>query len=241
MYIGYLQNSLQLPLMNCDNQGSYLTNEGAIIIIKFDRIINFINHLIKQKYNTNKNIRLALEKGIDISASVLNDHSYQDITVFTDNPDLHLSEWDIAIGFSKPQSENVIVFYSRKIKCGFFASIDYLSNFGTPKDLEDVKKNHLILDGRNRSYADKNYCEFIDDCQNTRFIENSNIAILDTVVHGSGLCLAPLSIPRNNLVYLEHLSCNAEATLYLYVHKPFTCISRYRQAMDNYRKALSLI
>lgn len=241
LYVDYLQNSLQISLMKCDNQGSYLTNEGAVVIFKFDRVTQFINHLIKQKYNKNQNIRIALEKGINISMKSLSDDLEQDITVFTDNPDLHTNEWDIAISFSQPQSDNLIICYTRKIKCGFFASIEYLSTFGTPKDLDDIKQNHLILDGRNRPYADKNYCDFIDNCQKTRFIENSNIAILDTVSYGGGICLAPLTISRNNLVYLEHLSSNAEATLYLSIHKSFNSIPKYRKAMIECREALSLI
>ena len=69
LYTDYLQNSLQTSLIKCDNQGSYLTDAGAIIIFKFDRINKFIDHLIKQKYNQSKDIRLAVEKGICISRS----------------------------------------------------------------------------------------------------------------------------------------------------------------------------
>ena len=241
LYVDYLQNSLQVILMKCDTQGSYLTSDGFAIIIKFDRIIKFINFLIKQKYAKESSIRLALEEGIDISISLLHITSGQDITVFVDNPDLHANDWDISISFSEPHSDNLIVFYKRKINCGFFASNDYLTNFGIPKDLEDIKKNHIVLDGRTRPYADKNYCEFVDDCQNTRFIENSNIAILDMVKYGAGICIAPLTIPRNNLVYLDHLSCHAEATLYLSIHKSFNGILKYRQAISDYRDLLSLI
>ena len=241
LYIDYLQNSLQVTLMKCDTQGSYLTNDGFSIIFKFDRITKFINFLIKQKNAKDSTIRLALEKGIDLSINSFNNSSAQDITVFVDNPDLHSNDWDIAISFSEPQSDNLVVFYKRKIDCGFFASTDYLANFGTPLDLDDVKKNHIMLDGRTRPYADKNYCEFIDDCQNTRFIENSNIAILDMVSYGAGICLVPLTIPRNNLIYLDHLSCHAEATLYLSIHKSFNNIPKYRQAISGYRDILSLI
>ena len=53
-------------------------------------------------------------------------------------------DWDIAISFSKPQSDNLIVSYKRKVNCGFFASIDYLNNYGIPDNLSDIKKNHII-------------------------------------------------------------------------------------------------
>ena len=239
LYIDYLQNSLQAELMKCDTQGSYLTNDGFAIIFKFDRINKFINYLIKHKYTKDKTIRLALERGINISINSLKTSTTQDITVFVDNPDLHSNDWDIAIIFSQPQSDNLVVFYKRKVSCGFFASTDYLNNFGTPQNLDDIKQNHVVLDGRTRPYADKNYCDFVDDCQNTRFIENSNIAILDMVSCGAGICLVPLTIQKNNLVYLKHLPCHAEATLYLTIHKSFNNIQRYRQAMNDYRQILS--
>ncbi|MBR1948666.1 MAG: hypothetical protein IKA30_02605 [Alphaproteobacteria bacterium] len=241
LYIDYLQNSLGSSLMVCDNQGSYLTNDGFAIIFKFDRIIKFINRLIKQKTDKHKTIRLALEKGIDISLALFNRETEHDILVFSDNPDLHLNDWDIAISFSEPKSDGLTISYKRKIKCGFFTSADYLTNFGTPQNLDDIKQNHLILDGRTRPYADKNYCEFIDDCQNTKFIENSNIAILDTVGYGMGICLVPLIVPKNNLIYLDHLTCDAEATIYLSIHKSFNNILKYRQAIANYQEILSSI
>ena len=209
--------------------------------MKFDRIAKFINHLIEQKYNTNKYIRVAFEKDIVIPASSFTIIADQDITVFSNNPNLHVNEWDIAISFSEPNSDNLIVYYTRKVKCGFFASIEYLSKFGMPKNIEDIKQNHLVIDGRNQPYADKNYCDFIDECQNTKFIENLDIAIPDTVSYGCGICLVPLTIPRNNLVYLDHISSNAEATLHLSIHKSFNCIPKYRQAMNTYRDVLNLI
>lgn len=241
LYIGHLQNSLQTELIKCDTQGSYLTDDGTAIIFKFDRITKFINHLIKQKYAKDRTIRLALEKGINISLNENNTSSTQDVTVFTDNINLYSNDWDIAISFSKPLSDNLIVVYTKKINCGFFASANYLTNYGTPKDLEDIKQNHIVLDGRTRPYADKNYCEFVDDCKNTRFIENSNIAILDMVSYGAGICLVPLTIKKNDLVYLDHLSCQASATLYLSIHKSFNNIPRYRQAMSDYRNILNMI
>ena len=241
LYINYLQNSLQLELMKCDTQGSYLTDDGFAIIFKFDRISKFINFVIKQKSDRERIIRLALEKGINISINSFNTTSAQDITVFVDNPDLHADDWDIAISFSKPQSDNLIVPYKRKINCVFFASTDYLTNYGTPNDLDDIKKNHIVLDGRTRPYADEKYCEFIDECENTRFIENANIAILDMVSYGVGICLVPLTIPRNNLVHLKHLNYPTEATLYLITHKSFNNIPKYRQAIDDYRRILNSI
>ena len=241
LYIDYLQNSLQIPLMKCDNQGSYLTDSGTIITLKFDRITKFLDHLIKQKCQQNNHIRLALEKDIDIAINSFCDHINQDITVFKDNPDLHPDDWDIAISFFKPLSDNMVINHIKKIKCGFFASVEYLSNFGMPKNLDDIKQNHLVIDGRMLPFADKSYCEFIDDCRNTRFVDNSNIAILDTASYGGGICLAPLTTARNNLVYLEHLNCNIEANLYLFIHKSFCCIPKYQQAMSNYREALNLM
>lgn len=240
-YINHLQTSLQSELIKCDTQGSYLTNDGFSIIFKFDRITKFINFLIKQRYNRDKIIRLAIEKGINLSINTSNSSPVQDIIVFVDNPDLHTDDWDIAISFSKPQSDNLIVSYKRKVNCGFFASIDYLNNYGIPDNLSDIKKNHIILDGRTRPYADDKYCEFIDECENTRFIESANIAILDMVSYGVGICLVPLTIPRNDLIFLEHLSYSAEATLYLITHKSFNNIPKYRKAIDGCRKILDSI
>lgn len=241
LYIDYLQNALQVPLLYSDSHGTFLTDEGTAIIIKFDRINSFIKYIISQKATHNNNIRLALEKGINLSVNSLNEASSQDIIVFTDNPDLHTDEWDIAISFSKPHEKCLIIPYTRKIHCGFFASSEYMTNFGTPRDIDDVKNNHLVLDGRNQSYANENYCDFIDDCKKTKFIKNPNIALLDMVEYGAGICLIPLIIPKSNLVYLEHIPCNVEATLYLSIHKSFNNIPKYRQAIAHYQEMLELI
>ena len=238
MYIGHLQKSLQIPLMYCDNQGSYLTSAATAIIIKFDRITNFIKSVMRKKSPHDRTIRLALEKGINISIDSFHQTTSQDIIVFTDNPDLYTDDWDIAISFSEPDTQDIIIFYKHTISCGFFTSNEYITNFGEPKDIEDIKKIHIVLDCRNKPYANENYYNFIDNCQKTKFIENSKVSLLDTVKYGGGICLAPLVIPRDNLVYLKHIPCNIEATIYLYIHKSFSNIAKYKQALDSYREIL---
>ena len=237
-YIEYLEAFLQTPLMSSDNHGSYLTFCGNELSVKFDLLINFLGHIVKTSYSRDNKIRLAIETGISFIRTNFDSDFGQDITVFADNPNLYIEDWDIAITFSTPVASDITIFFQREIKCGFFASQEYLNNFGMPRDISDIKKNHTILDGSQRPYADKKYRNLINNCQNIRPIRDYNIRLLDMARFGAGICIMPLSVDSNDLIYLDYLPCEAKATIYLSAHKNCENIPKFQKAMITYKNML---
>lgn len=241
-YIEDLENFLEIPLLRSDNQGSHLTFSGQKLLSKFDTLLDILTYINKlRKVNKEQKIRLALASDIDFTASGQNTYIRQDIVVFADDPNLHTEDWDIAITYSEPSATDLIILHQQKIPCGFFASQKYLDQFGLPKDIPDIQKNHRVLDGSNRPYADKKYRSLIQNCQKICPISNSNIILPDMARYGVGICIVPLTISQNNLIHLDYLPCEAKATLYLSAHKDLKEQPKYQIIIDSCRQMLMQI
>jgi len=237
LYITYLEKMLCTNLIMTSNQGSCLTSAGKTVLMKFDMLADILIGENKQNKNT-LDLRLALTNDIRFSITSINQSENQNIVVFADNPFSHLDDWDVAISYFEPTTDDLIVLYQRQIPCGFFASEYYLNKFGRPKDLDDMKENHLILDGSDRPYANKKYRNLIEGCKKIMPLNNSSIMLLDVAKYGSGICVVPLISSSDDLVHLDYLPCNIMATIYLTTHKNFKFKTMHKQTLDNCRQML---
>lgn len=242
-YIKYLEQLLGTPILKTDNRGSYLTETGKKILLKADGLLDIIEY-IKSFSPTcqDKKIRLALAREID--ASIINNQENnlkQDIMTFADDPNLHSDDWDIAITYSQPWDTDLIIICQKQIPCGFFASKEYLDTFGRPKDLDDVKQHHRILDGSSRPYADKKYRNILQGCHIICPVTSVNIILTDMACNGAGICIVPITIAKENLIYLDNLPCESTATLYLSAHKNIKDLPVFQNAINEYSNLLAQI
>lgn len=240
-YIEYLEKFLNISLMQSDNQGSYPTFSGKKILLKFDKLLEILS-FIYQTGQANKEQKIRLALSYDINADIVaakEENISQDIMIFADDPNLHSEDWDIAITYSEPIATDLSIILQRKIPCGFFASQEYLNRFGCPKDIYDIQQNHRILDGSLRPYADRKYRSLIQNCQKICPIANSSIILPDMARYGAGICIVPMTISQNDLIYLDNLSCEAKATLYLSAHKTIKDSPKYQTAINNCRQRLN--
>ena len=244
-YIENLEKTLGCPLMRTDNHGSYPTFTGKKLLLKSDNLLNILACFRKNgRPDKEKKIRLALSREIDatlVASLTDGEPAFPDIMIFADDPNLHCEDWDIAITYSVPEDSDLVIVFQKEIPCGFFASPAYLDKFGQPKDVSDMQKNHRILDGSGRPYADKKYRSMMQNCCKVCPINNINIILTDMARYGAGICIVPLTISQNNLIYLEDIPCEAKATLYLSVHKDIRDIQPFQEAIDNYSHALAQI
>lgn len=240
-YIKYLEKTLGLTIMKTDNHGSYPTVSGKKILLEADQLLDMINYLKKiRQLNKDKKIRLALAREIDAAIVTVTDISTkQDIMTFADDPNLHAEDWDIAITYSEPAAADLVTICRYNIPCGFFASREYLNKFGRPKDLDDMQHNHRILDGSSRPYADKKYRNLLQNCDIICPINSVNIILTDMACNGAGICIVPLTIAKDNLVYLDNLPCESTATLYLSVHKDIKDLPLFKVALNKYNDLLN--
>lgn len=240
-YIKYLEDVMGTTILKTDNHGSYPTSKGREIIKKADILLKALNYLQKIRFiYKDKKIRLALSREIDAAIiPIIDINIKQDIMTFADDPNLHTEDWDIAITYSEPNSSDLVVIYQKQIPCGFFASKEYIDKFGRPKDIDDIQHNHRILDGSSRPYADKKYRNMLQHCQIVCPINNVNIILTDMACHGAGICIVPITVAKDNLVYLDDLPCESKATLYLSAHKDLKDIPVFQSAINQYSNALS--
>lgn len=240
-YIQYLEKILGLVVIKTDNHGSYPTSKGKEIIQNAEILLEALNYLQKIRFiYKDKKIRLALSREIDAAiVSVADVNMKQDIITFADDPNLHSEDWDIAITYSEPVASDLIIISQKQIPCGFFASKEYLDKFGRPKDIDDILHNHRILDGSSRPYADRKYRNMMQHCQIVCPISSVNIILTDMACNGAGICIVPITVSKDNLVYLEELPCESKATLYLSAHKNLKDIPVFQSAINKYSNLLS--
>ncbi len=239
-YVEYLEKTLGQPLMQTSNHGSYPTFLGQQLLIKSDKLFNLLVFSAqKGKITANSKIRLALAREIDAAFITPEaENTRQDIMIFADDPNFHTDDWDIAITYSEPESPDLMLIFKREIPCGFFASREYLKEFGQPKDISDMQKNHRILDGSGRPYADKKYRHMMQNCCRVCPISNLNIFLTDMARYGAGICVVPLTISQTNLIYLADLPCEAKATIYLSAHKEIANLPDFQAAISDYSHML---
>ncbi len=243
LYIENLEEIIGHTLIITNNRGSVLTKEGKNIIKKFNSLIDEVKYLYKiNAAYKNKKIRVALAREIDAAIIFSPQKNIkQDIMTFADDPNMHTDDWDIAITYSEPTADDLIVITKKEIACGFFASKEYLNNCGVPKNLDDLVLNHRILDGSSRPYADSNYKTILQKCRKICPISCINIIITDMAKYGAGICVVPITVAKNNLVYLKNIPCNAKATLYLSAHKSIKDLPYYQTAISQYCEILKAI
>ncbi len=243
LYIENLENIIGKSLILTNNKGSFLTPVGEHLIKKFNMLINEVEHLYKTLAAAKiKKIRLALSREID-AAILLESQSdiLQDIMTFADDPNMHAEDWDIAITYSEPTDDDLVIITKKEIACGFFASKEYLNSCGMPQNLDDLVSNHRILDGSSRPYADKAYKTILQKCRKICPINSINIIITDMAGYGAGICVVPITVAKNNLIYLQNIPCSAKATLYLSVHKSIKDLPLYQTAISKYCEILKAI
>lgn len=240
-YINELEKVLKTPIITTDNRGSYPTAMGKKLLKTADKLWEVFEYIKKfRQINNDKKIRLALSREID--ASILNDQDNsikQDIMTFADDPNLHSDDWDIAITYSEPAAADLIIICQKQVPCGFFASREYLDKFGRPKDLDDILHHHRVLDGSTRPYADKKYRNLLQHCQIICPVNSVNIILTDMACHGAGICIVPITIAKENLIYLDNLPCESTATLYLSAHKDIKDLPPFQNAINKYTDLLA--
>ena len=245
LYIEHLEKIIGCSVMRTDNHGSYITFTGKKLLLQMDKLLNILPYFRQNhQLNDHKKIRLALAREIDARLIDLSEQKGgipPDIMIFADDPNLHCEDWDIAITYSMPEDSDLVIVFQKQISCGFFASQTYLNKFGQPKDVLDMQKNHRILDGSGRPYADRKYRSMMQNCCQVCPINNINIILTDMARYGAGICIVPLTIPQGNLIYLADIPCEAKATLYLSVHKDIRNTQPFQNAITNYSHALDMI
>lgn len=230
------EEKLNCQLLNRTSHGVSLTENGREvykIACDLDKTIYKIKNFTSSDKNISGKIRLWTSDGLGTGyiSSCLADFIAKypdvkiDVTCSLEMPD-SIHDTDLAIVYKEPEFDENEVVSSYDLNFELFASMDYLSKFGTPKDMKDLLQNHRICTKENFSTAWPQWKKIIEKASHVVATTNSSAMLLHMTCDGIGIGLHPVAIGKKekNLIQLSHLG--------LKIRHPFWIIS-HQSAQDS--------
>lgn len=129
-------------------------------------------------------------------------------------------ETDMAIVYNEPDCDDSEIVSKYDLKFGLFASMEYLSQFGYPKNLKDLQENHRICDRENFVQVWPKWQKFIDGAKHIVATTNSSAMLLRMTRDGVGIGLHPIGIGKqeSNLIHLPQLNMELSHPFWIISH-----------------------
>ena len=142
-----------------------------------------------------------------------------EITCSLDMP--KLNEFDMALVFQKPQNKSLTVKKEYCLQFGLFASKEYLSKFGMPKNVKDLCLNHKICDRTNYASYSKKWADVVSNANFVTSVTNSSAMLLGLIKDGLGVGFLPIGTASKepDLLELKNIPLHFELKFYLVVRR----------------------
>lgn len=226
-----LEELVDCKLFTRVSRGVRLTDAGKTvyeIACDVDKSIARINNFSAEECNISGSVRLWTSNGL--AAGYLSSclpgfyAKYPDVRIdivcSIDAPNV-LYDADLALVFEEPRQTDAVILSKHNLKFGLFASLDYLANNGSPKDLEDLQKNHKICTRNNFADVWEEWGKFISDSEHVVVTTNSSTMLMRLTRDSIGVALHPLWIAKQEkeLVYLDKMGMELSHPFWLISHK----------------------
>lgn len=184
------------------HNGVVLTEEGEYVIRqvqKIDESLHAIKSLSEESHAISGNISLWTTDGL--GAWCVSTHlgefynKYPDVTIeikcSNEIPDILPREADVAVVFEEPRTSSAKTISEHTLTFSLYASNSYISRYGRPKNLEDMKKNHRICDRGNFKDVWPKWAQLVGDAQHIVSTTNSSTVFMHLTQQGMGIGLQP--------------------------------------------------
>ncbi len=190
-------------------------------------LIQKLENLPHAATNLTGSIRLWISDGLGLGVLSKCFHSFYqkyphvniEITCSLDMP--RLEDFDMAVLFQKPQIKALSIKDEYTLKFGLFASKEYLSKFGIPKNIADLCANHKICDRSNYASYSKKWAEIISKAASVTSVTNSSAMLLTLIKDGLGIGFLPLGTASKepDLVQIKTINLNFALKFWLVLRK----------------------
>lgn len=251
-YIESLEEELGVKLLSTSGRGSELTTKGQVIAdnaSKIRGILNEIYGMTPEKGEVNGEVVVAMNHSIQplfVSKKLgeLYDH-YPRLSItamiIEEDPNMSDLSYDIGISLTEPKMNSDLVLIAQKeIKCGFFASPEYLARHGYPVDFDDMIANYRLV-CKYKSYRLQNWKTMEKKANFIAFSSNSNFALNDVIQEGVGIGLMPLRYKDEGLVCLDNIPAKLDLNCYLVARKATKDVPKIRTVLNYYKELISEI
>lgn len=249
-YIINLEHALGMQLIINDNRGCRLTPRAKLIVDKIKNVENLLDYIYRQRpendgYKGDVSVCVPLNISINFPRCYSSEfyNEYPDIrivsTTTVESPRYEDLGVDIAIITQKPtQNNNFAVICKKVLKCGLFASDNYLNAYGYPKDLNDLQKNHRLvhIDGGYSGFNKMNH--IVEKSNSVRFVTNSGACIASIIKNGVGIGTLPLHYKNEGFILLDNIEYFGDIEFYLLVNNKTRNIPRVMAVAEHYKNAL---
>ncbi len=249
-YLDNLEQELGVKLLSTSSRGSNLTNVARRIADKAGKVKEILDDIYSIRHENKEvkgEVRVFLSMGF---ASYLVPHDlsvlfdlYPELSVNSvttlDFPKLHEADYDIAITYANIDEQNLSLITEKKIKCGFFASPQYLARNGYPINMDDMLKNYRVVLGTNKNLLCCSGHDLSKEAKNICFISNNVFTLINVVENGTGIGIMPLSFTKSGLVCLDNIPCDCVLNCRLFANKNTKNIPRVRTMINFYKDVIT--
>ncbi len=153
-------------------------------------------------------------------------------------PDV-LYDADLAVVYEEPKHPDAVILFKHNLKFGLFASMEYLSRFGYPRDISDIQENHRLCARSNYKEVWNEWRIFVDGCQNVAAETNSSSMLMQLTKDGIGIALHPLSVGKRekDLVCLEKIKFGVSHPFWIISHRDVKDLKKIRALIDYIKTA----
>lgn len=250
-YLKNFEDKLNCRLLDRKYNGVTLTENGREvykIASDLDKIIYKVKKFSHSNSNVSGKIRLWTSDGLGTGylSECLADFVSKypdvklDIICTLDIPSA-ISTSDMAIVYEQPEFDDEEIVSAYELQFGLFASLDYLSKFGYPKNIKDLQENHRICTRENYANVWPQWQKILDKANYVVATTNSSAMLLRMTLDGLGIGLHPVSIGKRerDLIQLSQLGLKISHPFWIVSHKSGKNIPEINALIEHIRQATS--
>ena len=248
-YITALENEIGCQLLVSNGRGLHLSARGKNLLACTEKMEAIFNQIYAENtIDNNLEGDIFVSMPLSISTNMMPEsvmtffEKYPDINLVTnsymDNSDFSSLDADIGFTFIYPNNSEAVILYERVVECGYFASPKYLSQYGYPKDFDDMLENHWLISRVQLPNFMREWKTVLSKAKHVRYITNSTYAANEIVRHGGGIAIMPKRYNKEGFVCLDNFVCTENPTIYMVSNKKSKDIPRVRAVINFYKKLL---
>ena len=251
-YLRNLEHNLGLQLLINSTSGCHLTKRGRQIVEKLYQVSSIVEQIYNQRSDNSKfkgNVSVVVpsfayalfsdgvcadfwEKYPEIKMTMitnLNGVSYGDVGA------------DLVLAFDYDRSKNYSMLAKKELKMNLFAAPKYIEKYGAPKDIDDLIRNHRIIDYEENSCLPSRWKNLVNEAKHCVFVSNSLYAAKQAVENGWGIALLPREENGDGLLRLDQFGFDENLTFYLLINETAKNMPRVKAAAAYYCDYLNMV
>ena len=242
-----LEDKLQCQLLERNYNGIKLTENGKEVFkvaCDIDKVIYKVKNFTASDMNVSGKIRLWTSDGLGIGylSSCLSSFVAKypdiktDIECSLERPSFPTV--DMAVVYDEPEHDNSTIISKYELKFGLFASLGYLSKYGTPHDIEDLQKNHRICNRDNFAQVWPEWEKIINGAEHIVATTNSSAMLLRMTCDGIGIALHPIAIGKKekDLIHLSQIGVEFSHPFWIVSHKSGQNVPKIKALIDHIKE-----